>query len=265
MNHKQYVIDVDNPEYPSEKNPIAMHSQIAKYYQFRPPYNVDFFQQLVSKASIKPTANILDLCCGRGELASGISRFVNSVYGVDGSADMLSNSIKDSNVFYHQANVNEESLPFQEKFDHILIGSAIHWVKHVSLTQIINRHLNAGGNIVVTHTLFRFDAEKFNEPLRRLNKKFGRVGRPVDFVGKQKIEKCGFRASHRLLLEKNVAFDIQFLYANQLSYAYYEFYDKIMANPDAYRKEFYEAVSPFAANGRLRAKLVNWAVIYGAI
>ena len=265
MNRNQYLIDVDNPGYPSEKNPIAMHSQIAKFYQFRPPYRADFFQQLVSKAGIKPVANILDLCCGRGELASGISNFVNSVYGVDGSAEMLSNSIKKSNIIYHQANVNDESLPFQEKFDHVLIGSAIHWVKHVSLSHIVNKHLNAGGNIIVTHTLFRFDAEKFNEPLRRLNKKFGRIGRPVDFLGKEKLEKCGFRALDQLLLAQNVAFDIKFLYANQLSYAYYEFYEKIMENPDAYRKEFYETISPFAADGRLRAKLVNWAVIYGAI
>lgn len=265
MSRNNFVIDVDNPDYPSEENPIELHSKIAKFYQFRPPYQGDFFQKLLSKASIKPTANILDLCCGRGELASGISNFVNSVYGVDGSAEMLSNSIKRTNITYHQANVNDESLPFQEKFDHILIGSAIHWVNNVALNRIINKHLNAGGKIIVTHTLFRFDAERFNEPLRRLNKKFGRIGRPVDFLGKGKLEKCGFRALDRILLAKNVAFDIKFLYANQLSYAYYEFYEKIMSNPDAYRKEFFETILPFSVNGRLRAKLVNWAEIYVAI
>jgi SAM-dependent methyltransferase len=262
MHKNRFTVDVDNPELSSEENAIAAHSKIANFYKFRPPYHGDFFQQLVHKLRIDSTAEILDLCCGRGELASGISDFVNNVYGVDGSAEMLSNSINKSNVVYHQADVNKDPLPFEDKFDHFLIGSAIHWIKYVPLNNIIQKHLRKNGKVIVTHTLFRFDAEKFHGPLRKLNQKFGRGYRSVDFWGREKFEKCGFHPSDRLQLVKDVAFDIKFLYANQLSYAYRDFYKKVVLQPDAYRNEFYATITPHAVNGKLRAKLVNWAEIY---
>lgn len=259
------IIDIDNPEFPSTLNPIASHSKIANFYKYRPPYTVDFFSKLSAKLKSSKNTNFLDLCCGRGELASGISIYAKKIYAVDGSKEMLSNSIQKNNVIYSLANVNTDELIFTEKFDHFLIGSAIHWIKQEALKRIIDSYLKRNGTVVITYPSFLFDPEEFSKPLASLNARFGKNwSDSVDLWGRNKLNQCGFKEINQVRILKNVEFDINFLFMNQLSYAYREFYEKVMTEPEAYKNEFINTISPFAKNGRLQAKLVNWAIIYSS-
>ena len=145
MNKSHFIIDIDSPDFPLKTDAIKMHSRIADVYKFRPPYKDIFFQQLADKLKLKSTSDILDLCCGRGELASGMINFARNIYGVDGSSEMLSNSIKKPNITYYQADINNNLLPFKDKFDYFTIGTAIHWIRSVALNSIIHNHLRKNG------------------------------------------------------------------------------------------------------------------------
>ena len=182
------IIDIDHPEFPSAINPIASHSKIANFYKYRPPYTVDFFSQLSAKLKSGTNTDFLDLCCGRGELASGMSSYSNKIYAVDGSKEMLSNSIPKNNVTYSLADVNNDELIFTEQVDHFLIGSAIHWIEQKALKRIIDSYLKTNGTVVITHPSFRFYTEEFSKALARLNARFGKDRASANLLGGNKLK-----------------------------------------------------------------------------
>lgn len=177
---------------------------------------------------------------------------------------MLKNAVELKNVTYHQADVNLDEMAFIGKIDHITIGSAVHWIDGEKLAAIIRKNLAADGKIFVSHTLFNFDGQSYAIALQNLNEKYGQVRPRVDLWGSDKFKACGFVPIDGLRLVRNVSIGIEYLYRNQLSYAYREFYKKIFESAGRYRAEFMDAVSPFGSNGKVPATLVNWAVIYSA-
>ena len=222
-----------------------------------------FFIEAAGKLKLSGHSTVLDLCCGRGELASRFSDYCKEVIAVDGSPGMLSRKIVKDNVSYHLLDVNQGDPGAIGVVDHIVIGSAIHWVSGAALETLMQKHLRQGGRIFVTHTLFRFDGQPYGSTLVDLNSRFGRdPGERVDLWGKAKLSHCGYREADLIRQVRNVSLDLRYLLRNQLSYAYGEFFDLIMADVGRYEKEFTDALSPFVVDGRLPARLVNWGVIY---
>lgn len=257
-----FNIDIDDPNFSSELDPIKSHSNIADIYKYRPPYTNEFFTEIAKKLQLNSEMNILDICCGRGELASGLSKYVMHINAVDASAEMLKNAIQRDNITYHLSDINKNALPFATKIDHVLIGSAIHWIRSDTIQSIINNHLHEKSMILVSHTLFKFDDEQFTQSLNDLNSKYGKTNRSVDLWGRSKMNKCGYKEVDSLRLTRKVTFDINFLFMNQLSYAYHNFYENIVSNPTVYKQDFFETISPFAKNGHLSGQLINWGLLY---
>ena len=245
---------------------IYAHSNIAKYYKYRPPYLNEFFTHLALKLTIQQDDSILDLCCGRGELATGVSKFAKKIDAVDGSPEMLAHSFKDEKIHYHLCNVNLGSLPFEDKFNHILIGTAIHWIRDYALTPIIDNNLAPKGKICIIHRTLELVDQEVDKSLRMLNSKYGaKFDREPDFFGADKLKKSGFQEVDRFKLQKMVSFDLQYLYLNQMSRAYGVFQKNIMVQPNNYKQDFIAAISPHLNGGILSAKLKNYAVIYSEI
>jgi SAM-dependent methyltransferase len=255
---------IDKSDYENESDPITSHSRIAEVYKYRPPYQKEFFQQASSRLGLTKETELLDLCCGRGELSAGFCSYVNRINAVDGSNEMLKNAVELENVTYHQADVNLDEMAFIGEVDHITIGSAVHWIDGEKLAAIIRKNLAADGKIFVSHTLFNFDGQSYALALQDLNAKYGQLRPHVDLRGNDKFKACGFVPVDTLRLVRNVSFGIEYLYRNQLSYAYREFYKKISESGGRYRADFMDTVSPFGSNGKVSATLVNWAVIYSA-
>lgn len=262
---KKYKIDVDNDQYKSSLGSITSHSRIAEFYKYRPPYMESFFQIAANKLNLSNDSVLLDLLCGRGELASRFSNFSNEIFAVDGSHEMMNHKIEKDNVTYFQRDVNQQALGLPQSVDHVLIGSAIHWIKQNALQKIINNSIKPNGRFLVSHTLFRSDEGDYGLSLKELNRKFGRSldqENGVDLWGKDKMYACGYQQVDNIRLVQTVTFQIDYLFYNQLSYAYGDFYDNVMSNINQYKKEFLSVVSPFIKNGKLSSKLVNWGVIY---
>ena len=241
---------------------ISAHDQLAAFYQYRPPYFPEFFEKLKSEINLRPDAAVLDLCCGRGEVAEKISGYVRKVCAVDGSSEMLARAILRDNIEYQQANVNLGSLPLAERFEYITIGTAVHWIRDYALMAIIESNLQTSGKVIILHRKLQPEGMELESALRSLNSAFGKGDSSPALSGKAKLEECGFRATRQIDFVKKIAFSLDYLYMHNLSSAYGGFYQRIIQEKNNYKEQLMNAARPFMRNDRLFGHLINWAIIY---
>jgi len=111
------------------------NADVVEYYQFRPEYPIDVFKKLIA---LSPrTANALDLGCGTGKIARGLSKSFESVTAVDASASMLRVAVE-----HQDRGVNNiawvhglaESTDFAGgPFDLVVAAASIHWMDQAVL------------------------------------------------------------------------------------------------------------------------------------
>lgn len=256
---------IKNQKFPSDPNQAGIHAHnvLSNLYKFRPPYLKDFFNELSIKLKLSERDTVLDLCCGRGELADGVHDSVKHVFAIDGSDGMLLNAIQNSNVTFYNANVNSGILPIKEKVNNILIGTAIHWIRDYALTPILDEYLLPDGKVCMIHRSMDFDDEDFNVPLRNLNAKYQKkVDYRPDFTGYAKMQKCGFQEIKKIIIKRKIKFDLEYFYLNQLSLAYGDFQENIFLHANNYKQDFINALTPYLNDGKLSGSLTNWAIIY---
>jgi SAM-dependent methyltransferase len=242
---------------------INAHNLLADLYKYRPPYLRDFFDELSAKLKLSQSDTVLDLCCGRGELADGVHDAVKHVFAVDGSQGMLSNAIQKSNIAFYSANVNDGILPINEKVNHILIGTAIHWIWGHAINSILNQYLLPDGKVCVIHRYFDFDDQGFSGSLRNLNENYHKnYELKTDFTGYAKMRQSGFEKCGNIAVKATVKFGLQYLWLNQRSLAYGHFQKNISNSADSYKRDLFSAMNPYVIDGKLSGTLINWAVIY---
>ncbi|MEZ5742565.1 MAG: class I SAM-dependent methyltransferase [Sphingomonadaceae bacterium] len=258
------TIDVDDPDYDPAREAIESHSLIAKFYKYRPPYTRAYFDALAERLSLTRDSTVLDLCCGRGDLAAGLGAHVGQIQAVDGAPEMIEHAIPVENAKYHVADVNRAPLDAVGRIDHIFVGAAIHWVEREALTRIITQNLVPGGAIVVAHRNLTLASNAAQNALTQLNRQFG--DRPVtgDMQGTAKLRACGFGQVDGIQLAQPAACEPGFLFMYQLSKAYYAFYDNALGRRAEYERAFNEAMAPHTQDGRIPARIANWAWIYRA-
>jgi SAM-dependent methyltransferase len=248
---------------------IEAHSQLADFYKWRPPYAPSFFSAAAKKLGLTADACLLDLCCGRGELASGFAPFCGGLYAVDGSQRMLDNSIAMPGITYLLHDVNNEDFSLPKPVDHIVIGSAIHWIDPQSLGRLVTRNLKPQGKVLVTHTLMTIQNQPWYRGLANLNVTYGNTGAnktAKDLAGADRLAACGFGKIDGLRIAGQATFDVDYLYRSQLSYMYGDFYRKVSADFEGYRQRLAETVAAHRnADGKLSGTLVNWGIVYGRV
>jgi ubiquinone/menaquinone biosynthesis C-methylase UbiE len=98
--------------------------QASEYSKFRPEYPDEMIDYLVSFVKKKGVA--LDIATGNGQVAHKLSRFFETVYGVDISQNQLENAIPRENIIYKVASAENTFFKNQE-FDLITVAQAVHW------------------------------------------------------------------------------------------------------------------------------------------
>ena len=105
-------------------------ADVAENYRFRPEYPVDVYEKLVA---LSPSAtNALDLGCGTGKIARGLSQSFESVTAIDASASMLrvATELQDegtSNIRWVQGLAESTDL-VGGPFDLVVAAASIHWM-----------------------------------------------------------------------------------------------------------------------------------------
>lgn len=253
------TVDVDNPHYRDDVDPISAHDRIADLYGHRAPYTDRFFAVAADKLGLSAEKTVVDLCCGRGELASGFAGFAGAVHAVDGSQAMLNRRIERPNIVYALGDVNDPALKLPDHVDAVTVGRAIHWISGEALARLTRR---TNATFLITFSTFRHESPAFRAALRALNAGFGKQDIRIDLTGNEKFRAVGYSEIDYFSVARHVGVTLDRFCGNQLSYLYRGFYDYTVGRQDIYRRELHARLGPFAVDGRLQMTLLAKTYLY---
>jgi len=205
--------------------------------------------------------NLLDLCCGGGQLAMGFSKYVGHVTAVDASREMLKYAPRVANVDYICADVNSPQLLEtlgEKKFDHFSIGRSIMYFEDNSLVALANKYLKAGGSLLVMASGWSQKAEWF-QVFDRLRRNYG-LGGTVDCHGAARLTNLGFKIQDRVSVQAKVSCDIPYLVQHAMSYP--ASYDGVKSRLEDFKADLSRELTTHLRNGKLLGILSSWAVIH---
>jgi len=231
-------------------DPIGAHSAQAHTYRYRIPYLPQFFKELAQRCGMTKESEILDLCCGNGQLAIGLSEYVARVDAVDGSAEMLELAPKADNVRYLQSDVNTPQLLSMlsgRKFDCFVVGRAIHWIEEESLRALSEKCLRDDGHIVVAAAGWGRNTPWYEE-YGRVWRSFGPIRR-VDWRGEGKMSRLGFHVQNRVFVRATTQCDLQYLVNYAASYAHT--YQVMRNHLQEFKSKLARALKPYVQDQTL--------------
>jgi SAM-dependent methyltransferase len=241
---------------------IASHDRVAKAYHFRLPYGASFFEKIAQGIGLGPESLVLDLCCGRGTVATGLAAHCKAADAVDGAPDMIARAQQAPNVAYHLFNVGSPEYrdwARGKRYDLISIGMGVHWLDDAAIAGL-REQLRPGGRIVTLAT--QFSGSKLNpwfpefqavrdEYIPRLE---------LDWSGRKQLLAAGFGRSRPVKEIYIKQIPVSFLAMNMMSYA--RGYQKVVDNFALIVAALEERLAPFTNDGMLECYWENWARVF---
>jgi SAM-dependent methyltransferase len=237
---------------------------VSDSYRYRLPYHRNFFEALSEKLTLTLGSKILDLCCGNGQLSVGLADKIRKSVAIDNSSAMLSAATQHPNILYLNHDINSPPLPppiTDEKFDHFLIGRAIHWIRAGSLEDAIAKNLTAGGSIVTCATAWSPNTVWLRD-FQRVRSAYG-DGEKRDTRGESKLARIGFSVIDRVDVRYRLNCDLNFLFNHAMSYS--SSTKKIRTDLDNFKKVLADRLRPFLRDGILLGEASSWALIYRSL
>ena len=125
-------------------------SEAAPAYTWRFPYFPKFFEQIAIAAELNDRSFVLDLACGTGELAVGMSPYCGEVLGIDKSREMLSLRRElPANVRFLQADLKSESISIPRPASLVTIGRAIPYLDRNVMIPFLEFAVGEQGRVLV--------------------------------------------------------------------------------------------------------------------
>ncbi len=123
---------------------------IANSYGGRTPYLPKFFGVLARELNFGPQTHVLDIACGRGELAVGISPYVGRVFAIDESRAMIEEvkSQPTKNIEYLNARIEDLTGARYKNAGAILVGRALRYLPRDKALNFFENVLPVGAAIV---------------------------------------------------------------------------------------------------------------------
>ena len=240
---------------------ISPHSRQAAYYQkFRIRYLEKLFVEIANVLGLGPESGLLDLCCGSGQLVEGLAGHAGEIVGIDGAQGMISLAKPFNNATYIRHDINADRLPTAiagKRFDHIVVGRSIAYIAEASLRRYLHDHLAENGCVVICGSGLSPSTE-WASSLQRLRGSYAKVR--GDFIGQEKLAKCGYFLDGRVSIRARAVLDLQFLLGYALSFALS--HDAIKADLTRFKHGLIQLAQAHLVDGRLHGEIVSWALIY---
>jgi SAM-dependent methyltransferase len=241
---------------------ISAHSALAPYYADRTPYFEPFFADLAARLQLNTQSTLLDVCCGRGELAAGLAQHAGRIYAIDGSPEMLVHALARDHVTYALCDVNAETYHAGTSIDHFVVGRAMHHIEVPGLAKLIEANLREGGT-VVSCSSYLGRSEPWQAALNDVLIRFGqRPGPGADIVGAPKFRELGFEVVDDLQINFRGKIDAMYLARHERSRSYGELFTNVSSNFDRFAEDLSESLSPYMVEGLLDATIINWAYLF---
>ena len=246
-----------------EPTSIKIHSDQADYYRYRTPYIAGLFEAVCKELGITKTSTLMDLGCGRGEVASYLSNYAKKVYAIDGSKEMIDLSIKKEGIEYQVVDLNAENPVIKNKVDHLFFGRSIHWFPSESLHRLSSKLLDEEGCIVVCSTqwspvgdwgrVYFETRHKFIPPRQKQRH---------DFTGFVSLNGAGFVPTRKLAVDQVFRVDVDFMTGHTFSTTYRENLKKLKSLSTEFGDEMKRSLQRYEEKNEMAIKVTSWAQIY---
>lgn len=132
-----------------------LFSGAASYYsQYRANYPQELFERVVQSFALDGTGRLLDLGCGPGNVALGLSPYFQEIVAVDVNPEMLAEGKRRAAEAGVQ-NITWLELPAEEigpelgTFRLVTLGRSFHWMERDLVLQKAHEVLGSGGGIAI--------------------------------------------------------------------------------------------------------------------
>ena len=246
-----------------EPTSIRIHSDQADYYRYRTPYIAGLFEAVCRELGVTKNSTLMDLGCGRGEVASHLSDYATKVYAVDGSREMIDLSIKKEGVEYQVVDLNAENPVTKSKVDHLFFGRSIHWFPSESLHRLSSSLLDEEGRIVVCSTQWS-PVGDWGSVYFETRKKFipPKKKQRHDFTGLSNLNGAGFVPARKLSVDQVFRVDIDFMIGHTFSTTYRENLKKLKTLSTEFTEEMKRSLKLYEEKYGMAIKVTSWAQIY---
>ena len=234
----------------------------AGYYKGRTPYSDAFFGKLAKELNLDKTTAILDLACGSGELALGLSPYAGSIVGTDQSNAMLEIASKSNlrNAAFRQHDLNESPFAGETKFDVVTIGRAVPYIKPSTLKQTLSRSLKSGGAVVICGAGMGADTLWLGA-YQKVRRRFTERKERLDFRGIRKMTSINFRLAKAVNDTVSASYDIEDILNHALSFPRQT--AAILENKQEFLLALENELAPFRENnGTFSASEHSWGLIF---
>lgn len=127
----------------------------ADYVKYRQGFPEEFFHRLIDRNVCSYGAKVLDIGCGTGNIARGMSKLGFETHGVDIADKLIEEAQRldqliDTTVNYHVAPAEDTGLP-DEYFDLVIAGQCWHWLNHKKTIAEAKRITNYNAKLVIAY------------------------------------------------------------------------------------------------------------------
>ncbi len=236
-------------------------SEAAPAYTWRIPYFPKFFEQVAIAAELNDKSFVLDLACGTGELAVGMSRYCGEVLGIDKSQEMLSLRRElPANVRLLQADLKSESITIPRPASLVTIGRAIPYLDRSVVTPFLESVVGEQGRVLVCAAGMANEVPwrpHYSEPMRPLPE--ARVARGFD--GRAFFANSRWKETRIIEIDGVFRCRPEGIFRNALSHA--NLVEGILADKERFVLELRQILAPYQdAAGLITFQAISWAVEY---
>lgn len=245
---------------------IKIHSDQADYYKYRTPYISDLFKDVCNELGVTKNSILMDLGCGRGEVANILSNYAHKVHAIDGSKEMIDLAIKQDSIEYQVVDLNSSNPVIENKVNHIFFGRSIHWFSSESLDRLSSNLLADDGSIVVCSTqwspvgdwgsVYFETKQKFVTPTQN---------RKHDFTGRSNLNGAGFSPVKKFAVDQFFKANVEFMIGHTFATTYRDNLAKLKNLSVEFENEMRTSLKTFEENREIAMKVTTWAYIYKKI
>ncbi len=239
---------------------VDPHSKSAAHYRYRTRYAPLLFAETSRRLGLDSRSRLLDLCCGTGELAKGLSPYAGYIQAIDGAQGMIDLAEPHPRIDFVRADINQPQITNElasATFHHIFIGRAIAYISIERLRIIAEKSLDPDGAVVVCGSGLN-PAVPWVARFRKLRESYAKIR--GDFHGLAKLARLGFELSDQVITETPLVCDKAFLINHALSYALT--HDSIRKDLDRFVKVLDTMIKPYITSKGLEGSVLSWALIY---
>lgn len=236
-------------------------SEVGPAYTWRFPYFAKFFEQVAIASGLDDRSFVLDLACGTGELAVGMSPYCGEVLGVDKSAEMLSSRRKrPANVRFLQADLQSESISIPRPASLVTIGRAIPYLDRSVVMPFLESAVGEPGAVLVCAAGMS-NAVPWRRQYRALCARYRKRKAAPGFGGRIFFADSRWKETRTIEIQGVYRCRPEGIFRNALSHE--NLVEGILADKERFMRELRQILAPYQdASGVIAFRGISWGVEY---